>query len=97
MNDVKKITRYTLGERVRHRAVGKDGVLVELGSGNIVVVNEVGQRIAQLLESPVSTEEIIAHIASEFDVSLEQAGDDTRSYLAQLESESLLRTVEHSQ
>ena len=79
--------------RVRHRAVGEDGVLVHLDSGRVIVVNEVGQYIVQLLDQPMSRKALVACLLAEFDVSAEQAEVDIDLFLGELGNEQL---VEHS-
>ncbi len=79
--------------RVRHRAVGEDGVLVHLDSGRVIVVNEVGHYIVQLLDQPMSRKALAASLVAEFDVSAEQAEADLDLFLGELGNEQL---VEHS-
>jgi len=79
--------------RVRHRAVGEDGVLVHLDSGRVIVVNEVGQYIVQLLDQPMSRKALAASLVAEFDVSAKQAEADLDLFLGELGNEQL---VEHS-
>jgi hypothetical protein len=79
--------------RVRHRAVGEDGVMVHLDSGRVIVVNEVGHYIVQLLDQPMSREALVASLVAEFDVSAAQAEADLDLFLGELGTEQL---VEHS-
>jgi hypothetical protein len=78
---------------VRHRAVGDDGVMVHLDSGRVIVVNEVGHYIVQLLDQPMSRKALAASLLAEFDVSAEQAEADLDLFLGELANEQL---VEHS-
>jgi hypothetical protein len=78
---------------VRHRVVGEDGVLVHLDSSRVIVVNEVGRYIVQLLDQPTSRKALIASLVAEFDVSAEQAEADLDLFLGELANEQL---VEHS-
>ena len=80
----------SLTSRVRHRAVGEEGVLVHLDNGSVLVVNEVGLHVVKLLDRPCSRENLAENIASEFDVSIEQAASDLAVYLEQLDAEHLL-------
>jgi hypothetical protein len=83
----------SLKSRVRHREVGEDGVLVDLDSGRVIVVNEVGHYIVQMLEQPMSREVLVASLVAEFDVSAEQAEADIDTFLDELGNEQL---VEHA-
>lgn len=83
----------SLASRVRHRAVGEDGVLVHLDNGRVIVVNEVGCYIVQLLDQPMSRKALAASLLAEFDVSAEQAEADLELFLGELAHEEL---VEHT-
>jgi hypothetical protein len=80
--------------RVRHRAVGEDGVLVHLDSGRVIVVNEVGHYIVQQLEQPMSREALVEAVVAEFDVSAEQAEKDIDLFLDELGSEQLVEKAD---
>ena len=80
----------SLISRVRHRAVGEDGVLVHLDSGRVIVVNEVGHYIVQTLEQPMSHKELVASLVAEFDVSAEQAEVDIDLFLDEIGNEKLV-------
>jgi hypothetical protein len=79
--------------RVRHRAVGEEGVLVHLDSGRVIVVNEVGHYIVQQLDQPMRREALVAALVAEFEVSAEQAEADLDLFLGELGNEQL---VEHT-
>lgn len=83
-----------LNKRVRFRTVADEGVLVHLDSARVIVVNEVGLRIVQLLEKTSNRKELIDCIASEFEVTQGQAAADIEHFLAELEKEQVLRGAE---
>ena len=89
-------SRIGLSPTVRHRAVGEDGVLVHLESGRVIVVNEVGLYIIQLLVKSMSSQELVDSIVAEFEVSNEQAQIDLDTFLEELNDEQILE-VTHSQ
>ena len=62
-----------LTSRLRHRAVGDEGVLVHLDNGRVIVVNEVGLHIVQQLETPKTKQALTDSIISAFDVDAAQA------------------------
>ena len=88
--------KLSLSAQVRHRAVGEDGVLVHLQNGRVIVVNEVGHYIVQLLQEPTTTVAMIESISAEFDVSLRQAESDLSDFLAELDQEDILKPVEQA-
>jgi len=79
-----------LTSRLRHRAVGDDGVLVHLDNGRVIVVNEVGLHIVQQLETPKTKQALTDSIISAFAVDVEQATKDLDLYLAELDREQVL-------
>ena len=91
MNNPSSDEIITLTSQVRHRAVGEDGVLVVLNTGRVIVVNEVGLYIVQLLDSPKARKDLVHAIALEFDVSLEQAETDLELFLTELTKEQVLK------
>ena len=80
----------SLISRVRHRAVGEDGVLVHLDSGRVIVVNEVGHYIVQMLEQPMSRKALVASLVAEFDVPAQQAEVDIDLFLDEIGNEKLV-------
>ncbi|MDN5865683.1 MAG: PqqD family protein [Gammaproteobacteria bacterium] len=80
----------SLNPRIRHRAVGDDGVVVHLDNGRVMVVNEVGRRVVELLSQPHAESELARRLADEFEVTAEQAETDLRVFLEQLDSEQVL-------
>lgn len=85
---------FCLSDQVRHRSVGEDGVLVHLQNGRVIVVNEVGLYIIQLLQNPITAVMMVESISAEFDVSLLQAESDLSSFLSELDQENILKIVE---
>ncbi|MFT5609520.1 MAG: hypothetical protein ACI9WC_000205 [Arenicella sp.] len=83
-------SKLCLSAQVRHRAVGADGVLVHLQNGRVIVVNEVGLYIVQLLQKPISIGAICESISSEFDVTQQQAESDLTKFLSELDQESIV-------
>lgn len=82
--------QITLSSRLRYRSVGNEGVLINLDSGRVIVVNEVGLLIVQQLKTPKTAEALTLSITEVFDVDEEQARVDLKLYLAELEREQLL-------
>jgi hypothetical protein len=82
--------KLCLSAQVRHRSVGADGVLVHLQNGRVIVVNEVGLYIVQLLQKPISILAISESISFEFDVTLQQAESDLIIFLSELDQESIV-------
>ena len=79
-----------LTSRVRHRAVGEDGVVVHLDRGRVLVVNEVGLRIVQLLQEPISRTLIAERLVEEFEVGMDNAQADLDEFLKELDAEQVI-------
>jgi len=90
MTNMQDNQKISLTSQVRYRAVGDEGVLVHLENGRVIVVNEVGLFIVQLLAAPKTRRELAEAIALEFEVSADQAESDLELYLAELENEQVL-------
>lgn len=90
MNESIENEKIALSSRLRHRAVGEEGVLVHLDNGRVIVVNEVGLYIVQQLISPKTKHDLIESIASAFDVDAKLAEADLDRYLAELDKEQVL-------
>lgn len=90
MKQVETAECFALTSRLRHRAVGDDGVLVHLDNGRVIVVNEVGLYIVQQLETPKTKQELVFAISNTFKVTATQAKSDLDIYLAELEKEQVL-------
>jgi hypothetical protein len=83
-----------LSDQVRHRAVGDDGIVVHLRNGRVIVVNEVGLYIIQLLQKPKNRRFLIRSIISEFDVAADQAELDLVKFLNSIGQEDILELGE---
>lgn len=90
MNETTENEKVALSSRLRHRAVGDDGVLVHLDNGRVIVVNQVGLHIVQQLASPRTRKELTESITSAFAVDSKQAEEDLDLYLAELEKEQVV-------
>jgi hypothetical protein len=73
------------------RSVGEEGGLVVLpGRAEVKVLNPVGSKIFSLLDGRHTREQIAEAVAEEFDVTREQASEDLRQFLEELESNGML-------
>ena len=99
MNASGQVVQYTDGTRsfVTRQIAGETlimpvaGRVVDLES--LYVLNEVGSRIWQLVESPTTAGQIAEVIAREFEVSLERAAADVAEFLGALDARGLIRPV----
>jgi hypothetical protein len=81
-----------LNPRVRFRAVGDEGVVVQIENSEVIVVNEVGLRILGLLrEGVVAVPEIADKLHQEYQAPVEQLQSDVVHYAAQLRRHNILQ------
>ena len=73
------------------RAIDDEGgYVVQSDRKRVQVLNPVGIMVFGLLDGRHSTEQIAAMVAEEFDVTPEQAAEDVRAFLDQLEAHGML-------
>jgi hypothetical protein len=78
---------------VRFRTIGAEGVVIRQEAGEVLVVNEVGARVLALLDGQLAVEELLAQLAAEFDVDLQQLREDLAGYLDELVAAGVLEEV----
>jgi hypothetical protein len=70
--------------------VGEDGVVVHLDRGRVLVVNEVGLCIIQMLQQPISKTRIAERLVEEFEVGMDNAQADLDEFLKELDAEQVI-------
>jgi hypothetical protein len=82
---------------VRHpevvgEVVDGEAVLLLPHTGSVVVLNEVGRTIWELLDGTRPLDEIVAQVVAEYEVGLAQAQSDTTGFLDSLLARGLVLT-----
>jgi hypothetical protein len=91
MTEIKNNERIHLSNRVRFRAFGDEGVLVNLENGRAMVVNEVGIFIVETLGcQDVTVVELAEKVTGAFEVDMNQAKADVAAFLDQLRGEQTI-------
>lgn len=90
MGEALSNTQIGLNSRVRYRAVDGDGVMLQMDSNRVLVLNEVGLRVVELLATPKSIDALTDTIVSEFEAAREQVQADLEQFLTQLHGEQVL-------
>lgn len=67
-------------------------VMMDIETGKYYNLGEIGGRIWELLETPMSVNDLINALTEEYDVSVEQCQADTVPFLVSLTERSLLIT-----
>ena len=73
-----------LDDNILFRRVAGEGVVVDQRRAEVMVVNEVGLRVLELLRDKVSVEEIIAKVTAEFDAEPETVEADVLRFIDQI-------------
>jgi len=83
-------TRYRLTDRVLHRQLGKEAIVIDLLQDNCFEVNEVAYRIVELLQSSRTLEELVTSLTDEYEVDPAECRQELHQFLDQLETDGLL-------
>jgi len=81
--------------KVVSRVVADEAIVVPIRedsaqSGSVYTFNESGTTIWSMIEGGSSAAEVAAYLAAEYDISAEQAAEDTKQFLAALAEEGLI-------
>ena len=69
-----------------------DTVMMNIANGKYFGINEVGSRVWELLESPVSVADLCRHIAAEFEVDDSRCRSDLLKLLAEMLEHDVVRS-----
>jgi hypothetical protein len=78
---------------VRFRTVLDEGVVIKQDTAEVLVLNEVGARILELLDGARTVGEVEATLASEFAAAPEELGRDVAAYLDELAAIGVVEPV----
>jgi hypothetical protein len=85
LNKVPKLQRD-----VRFRQIGDEGVLVKQDDGDLIVVNQVGVDIIQLLQDGKSFSEIVDYISRNYDIDAKTAENDAMEFIDEIEAAGII-------
>ncbi len=74
--------------------VDKDMIILNMATNHYVALDEIGQRIWDLIENPTQVSAVCAQLASEYSGDAEQINADVLAFLSELVDESLAHLVE---
>ena len=77
----------------RYRNIGGEGVVVRQGAGEVLVVNGVGARVLDLLESGRTVASLLDTLGAEYDVDGAVLRQDVQDYLRELLDAGVIETV----
>lgn len=75
---------------VRFRRILDEAVVLRQEEGEVLVLNEVGSRILELLDGARTTDQVVAELAAEFDGPPERLERDVLSFVQELVASGVL-------
>lgn len=79
---------------VHSSPLDNETVHLNIETGKYYYLNEIGSAIWRLLDTPKSVDEVVACLAKEYDVTLEQCQADSQDLIEYLVSKGVLRAVD---
>ena len=87
------VASFRLNPRVRFRAVGDEGVVVQIENSEVIVVNNVGLRILDLIREGGNTiAGIVASLQDDYQVTPDQLQQDVTRYVVDLRKHNVLQS-----
>lgn len=84
MKNISANALLALTSDARHRTIGMEGVVVRQKDGEVMVVNEVGTRLLDMISNGSTISDLVSTLAGEFDVDEYQLKMDIIAYLEEL-------------
>jgi hypothetical protein len=85
---------YRRKSDIRFRVLDGEAVVLRQEDAEVVVLNEVGTRILQLVDQGGSEEQVLALLLEEFEVGEEDLARDVREFLAEMVENEILEAVD---
>ncbi len=70
--------------------LGNELVMMDIDQGNYIGLNETGRAIWELLEEPISVEQLIEKLICSYEIDIDQCTGDTLEYLNKMNEQQLL-------
>ena len=87
-------SRIVRGEELMSTIIDTEIVILNMAKNNYVGLDEIGLRIWELLEKPIRVDELCNQLSREFSATLEQITADVVPFLADLEKEGIVQSVD---
>lgn len=84
---------YKASTKYLYSEIDSEAVILDVNSGTYFGLNEVSNRIWQLLQTPVSQASLIEQILAEYDVSQEQVEQDVLALLQEMSHAGLVEVL----
>ena len=87
------MTTYQASSKYLYSEIDSEAVILDVNSGTYFGLNEVSNRIWQLLQTPTSSDSLVAQILEEYDAPPEEVEKDVRSLLNDMSNAGLVEVV----
>jgi hypothetical protein len=87
---------FTLNPDIRFRRVGDEAVVLAQDAGEVLVLNEVGARVLELIEGKTPIRDWSALLLEEYDVEAQTLEADIARYTRELQDKGVIRPVRTS-
>ena len=87
------MTVYKASSKYLYSEIDSEAVILDVDSGTYFGLNEVSNRIWQLLQTPTDSEQLIAQILEEYEVAPEEVREDVQSLLNDMSNAGLVEVV----
>lgn len=87
------MTVYKASSKYLYSEIDSEAVILDVNSGTYFGLNEVSNRIWQLLQTPTDSEQLIAQILEEYEVTPEEVREDVQSLLGDMLNAGLVEVV----
>jgi hypothetical protein len=77
----------------RYRNIGGEGIVVRQAAGEVLVLNGVGARVLDLLESGSTVESLLDALGTEYDIDPAVLRQDVLAYLQELQDAGVIETA----
>ena len=86
-------TQIIRAEGLMSASVDQELVILNMATNNYIGLDTIGRRIWEMIEKPLSVDELYDILSREFDVQLKQFEADVLPFLEELKHEGLIRIV----
>ena len=87
------MTVYKASSKYLYSEIDSEAVILDVNSGTYFGLNEVSNRIWQLLQTPTASDRLIEQIIEEYEVAPEEAKRDVQNLLHDMLNAELLEVV----
>jgi hypothetical protein len=85
---------FKLSPDIRYRVIDDEAVVVRQREGDVLVINQVGARVLQLIDEGLTPDDVSDRVASEFEAPEAVIREDVARFFSELEKLEVLEEVQ---